>query len=83
MSSPTREPADRRGPHWQPLTATERAALFAAIDRHLHPRQRPDERAHRHRTCPDCGSPAVWRHFRYGPRGAACCPNCGWEEAPF
>jgi hypothetical protein len=32
MSDPTGKPADR------PLSSSERATLFAAIDRHLHPR---------------------------------------------
>ena len=33
--------------------------------------------------CPACGNPCLRRHFRYGPGGVACCPNCGWEEPPF
>ena len=80
MSQPTGEPVNRRGPA---LTAAERAALFAAIDRHPHPRPSPHESARRHRACPDCGSPVVWRPSPRGPGGADHCPNCGREEAPF
>jgi predicted RNA-binding Zn-ribbon protein involved in translation (DUF1610 family) len=76
MSDPTGKPAAR------PLSSAERATLFAARDRLLHPRPAAHERARRHRACPDCGNPTVWRHFRYGPRGADYCPNCRWEEAP-
>jgi predicted RNA-binding Zn-ribbon protein involved in translation (DUF1610 family) len=77
MSSPTREPAARA------LSSAERAALFAAIDRHPHPRARPDEPAHRYRACPFCASPAIWRHYRSGPAGLPYCPKCGWEGPPF
>ena len=77
MSDPTGKPAAR------PLSSAERATLFAAIDRHLHPRPPAHERARRHRACPDCGNPTVWRPYPRGPGGAGYCPNCGWEEAPF
>ena len=77
MSDPTGKPADR------PLSSAERAALFAAIDRLLHPRPRPDEPARRHRACPECGNPVAWRPYPRGPGGADHCPNCGREEAPF
>ena len=76
--------------HWQPLDIAEREALFDQIDAFLAARARarqlpliPDEPAREADRCPDCGNPTMQRHYRYGPGGTICCPNCGWEEVPY
>jgi len=79
MSDPAGAPADR------PLACAERAARFERVDTFLARATpaRPDQPARRHRAGPDRGNPAVWRPYPRGPGGAACCPNCGRDEAPF
>ena len=73
------ESADR------PMTFAERDRLFDQMDAFLagRPRVRPEEEAHADYNCPDCGNPTLRQHFRYGPGGTICCPNCGWEEVPL
>ena len=43
----------------------------------------PDEPVREADRCPDCGNPTMQRHYRYGPAGTVCCPNCGWDEVAF
>ncbi len=78
------EPA-QRDLHWQPIDIGERELLFDQIDAFLasRSRARTDEEAREADRCPDCGNPTMQRHYRYGPSGTVCCPNCGWEEVPF
>ena len=77
------QPADR-DLHWHPLAATERERLFDQVDAFLadKPRVRPNEPVGATHACPHCNNPTLYQHFRYGPGGTICCPNCGWEEAP-
>ncbi len=78
------EPADRAGLHRRPLAATEREQLFGQVDAFLTDQVpvRPDREVDPGYDCPDCGNPCLRQHFRYGPGGVVCCPNCGWEEVP-
>lgn len=65
----------------------EREALFDRLDAFLAGAPactKPHETRDPGFDCPDCGLPGslLKQHHRYGPRGVAYCPQCGWADIP-